>query len=134
MSGNERVTGNQHMNEGKTNASKSTVFTPQVETKVTRYFDTYKSNPHGLPPQWSTKLKAEKIPATWKSSRIIIGTTIPKAERDYLIEAPDDLLKVLPEPRTGVHYYVAGSNVVALNSDYKVVDAIRVPSIKIDMD
>ncbi|MES2657956.1 MAG: hypothetical protein V4689_05030 [Verrucomicrobiota bacterium] len=38
--------------------------------------------------------------------------------------------KVLPAPQTGVRYYVAGSNVVAVDTSYKVIDSVQIPTIK----
>jgi hypothetical protein len=112
----------------------TTTFTPEVETKVVKYFDAYKANPHGLPPAWSQQVKVDKLPSAWKTTRITTGTIIPQAERDHLFKAPAELIEVLPEARSGVTYYVAGSNVVAVDSDYKVVDSIRIPTIKFSMD
>lgn len=122
--------------DGSTTTTKTTTttFTPNVQTKVVKYFDHYKSDPHGLPPAWVTSVKIEKIPATWKTTRIVPGVTIQKAEREYLFKAPTDLVKLLPEPSDHVTYYVAGSNVVAVDSDYKVVDSIRIPTVKFTMD
>ncbi len=33
-----------------------------------------------------------------------------------------------------VRYFVAGSNVVAVDKQFKVVDSIHIPSIKIEVD
>jgi hypothetical protein len=50
------------------------------------------------------------------------------------MEAPPELVKVLPAPASGVRYYLAGSNVVAVDTNYRVVDAISIPSIKITVN
>ncbi len=44
------------------------------------------------------------------------------------MEAPPELVQVLPQ-REEVRYYIAGSNVVAVDRSYKVVDSIEVPSV-----
>ncbi|MES2920593.1 MAG: hypothetical protein V4819_03555 [Verrucomicrobiota bacterium] len=41
---------------------------------------------------------------------------------------------MLPAPSTGVRYYVAGSNVVAVDSEYRVVDSVQIPSIKLSIE
>jgi hypothetical protein len=113
--------------------TKTTTFDPEVRTKVVTYFDAYKTHPHGLPPAWATTVKVKEIPATWRT-RIAPGLVISEKERPYLVAAPPDLVKVLPAPASGVRYYVAGSNVVAVDSSYRVVDSVEVPSIKIKVD
>ncbi len=113
--------------------TKTTTFDPAIRTKVVTYFDAYKTSPHGLPPAWVTTMKVKEIPTTWRST-IAPGLVIAEKERPFLVAAPPDLVKVLPAPASGVRYYVAGSNVVAVDSSYRVVDSIAIPSIKIDVD
>jgi hypothetical protein len=113
--------------------TKMTTFDPQVRTKVVKYFDTYKTNPHGLPPAWATKVRVKEVPAAWKTT-IAPGYVIEDTYRTHLVEAPSDLISVLPTAPSGVRYYVAGSNVIAVDSGYRVVDSIPIPSIKIDID
>ena len=113
--------------------TKTTTFNPQVRTKVVKYFDTYKTEKHGMPSAWSAKIKVNEIPSNWRTT-ISPGMVISEKDRTYLVEAPPDLVNVLPEPESGVRYYVAGSNVVAVNSSYRVVDAIHIPSIKLTVD
>lgn len=108
----------------------TTTFNPEARTKVVEYFDTYKTNPHGLPPAWASKIQVQKVPEAWRTSRISPGVTVTEEQRSYLMEAPPELVKVLPPPRGEVRYYVAGSNVVAVNKEYKIVDSIQIPSIK----
>lgn len=109
--------------------TKTTTFNPEVRTKVVKYFDTYKTEQYGLPPAWVTKVKVQEVPTTWRTT-ISPGVVISEKERSYLVDAPSDLVSVLPPPATGVRYYVAGSNVVAVDSSYRVVDAVQIPSIK----
>ena len=108
----------------------TTTFNPEARTKVVTYFDAYKTNPHGLPPGWVSKVKVKEIPSSWRTTRIAPGLVVTEKERPYLMEAPPELIKVLPAPAGGVRYYVAGSNVVAVDSTYKVVDSIQIPSVK----
>lgn len=112
----------------------TTRFTPEARTKVVRYFDAYKGNPHGLPPAWAAKVKVKEIPREWRNSRIEPGATVQENQRAYLIEAPKDLTEALPPPAAGVRYYVAGSNVIAVDANYRVVDSVQIPSIKIEED
>ncbi len=111
----------------------TTTFNPEVRTKVVKYFDPYKTNPHGLPPAWVTKMKMKEIPVSWRTT-IAPGVVIQEKERPFLVAAPPELIKVLPAPSTDVRYYVAGSNVVAVDKTYKIVDSVQVPSIKIEVD
>ena len=127
------VTENPDGSVTKTTTKTKTTFDPEVRTKVVTYFDAYKTSPYGLPPAWVSTVRVKEIPATWRA-RIAPGVVITEAERPYLVAAPPDLVKVLPAAPSGVRYYVAGSNVVAVDTDYRVVDAVDVPSIKIKVD
>ena len=113
--------------------TKTTTFDPAARTKVVTYFDAYKTSPYGLPPAWVTTMKVKEIPSGWRT-RIAPGLVIAEKERPFLVAAPPDLVKVLPAPASGIRYYVAGGNVVAVDSSYRVVDSIDVPSIKINVD
>ena len=117
-----------------TTETTTTTFNPEARTKVVKYFETYKTNPHGLPPQWVTKVKVKEIPTTWRTTRIAPGIVVTEKERPYLIDAPPELVQVLPAPSAGVRYYVAGSNVVAVDKTYKVVDSVQIPSIKLEVE
>ena len=103
-------------------------FNPEVRTKVGRYFDRFKANRHGLPPEWVSRMRVREIPANWRS-RILPGIVIVENERIYLIEAPQDLVDVLPPLPAGFHYYVAGSNVVAVDDNYRIVESFQIPTI-----
>lgn len=109
-------------------------FNPDARTKVVSYFDTYKGNPHGLPPGWVEKVHVKEIPTAWRTTRITPGAVVTEKERTYLVDAPPDLVQMLPPPSDGVHYYVAGSNVVAVDPSYKIVDSIHIPTIKYKED
>ncbi|RYD36661.1 MAG: hypothetical protein EOP87_05045 [Verrucomicrobiaceae bacterium] len=127
-----------HQNADGTTTEKrtttTTTFNPEVRTKVTKYFDTYKTERYGLPPAYVTKVKVKEIPAAWRTSTIAPGVVITEKERPFLTEAPPELIKVLPAPTPEVQYYMAGGNVVAVDRSYKVVDSIQVPSVKITVD
>lgn len=112
----------------------TTHFNPEYQTKVVQYFDTYKTSPHGLPPEWSTQMKIKQIPPAWRTTRIAPGTVVTQEQRAFLMEAPAPLVKVLPPPTADVRYFVAGGSVVAVDKTYKVVDSIRVPSLKFDVE
>lgn len=108
----------------------TTTFNPEVRTKVVTYFDAYKTNPHGLPPAWAAQVRVKELPAAWRTSRIAPGVVIQEKERAYLVDAPAELVRVLPAPASGVRYYVAGSNVVAVDSTYRIVDSVQIPTVQ----
>lgn len=112
----------------------TTTFNPEARTKVVKYFDTYKSDPHGLPPEWVTRMRMKEIPSAWRTTVIAPGVVVTEKERPFLVDAPPDLVGVLPPAAGGVRYYVAGGNVVAVDRDYRVVDSIQIPSIKFTVD
>lgn len=118
----------------ETTTTTTTTFNPEVRSGVVTYFETYKGNPHGLPPGWVTKVKVKDVPVAWRTSRIAPGAVVTETQRSYLVDAPPELIKVLPASTAGVRYYVAGSNVVAVDSSYKIVDSIQVPTIKYQED
>jgi len=105
----------------------SVSFNPEVRTKVVKFFDNDKAE------TWSGKIKMKSVPAGWRTT-ISPGMVIAEKERTLLVEAPPELVQVLPAPTAGIRYYVAGSNIVAVDSSYRVVDAINVPSIKVTTD
>lgn len=113
-----------------TTTTTTTTFNPEARTKVVTYFEGYKGNPHGLPPGFAAKVRVKEIPAAWRTTRIAPGVVVSATERSYLVDAPPELVRVLPTPASGIRYYVAGSNVVAVDSSYKVVDSVQIPSIK----
>ena len=112
----------------------TTNFNPEARTKVVTYFDSYKGNPHGLPPGLVQKVSVKEIPTAWRTTRIAPGVIVTEAQRPYLVAAPADLVKVLPTASSGVRYYVAGSNVVAVDSSYKIVDSVQIPTVKYTED
>ena len=54
----------------------TTTFNPDSRTKVVKYFETYKTNPNGLPPSWVAKVKVKEIPAAWRTTRIAPGGSL----------------------------------------------------------
>ena len=115
----------------ETTTTTTRTFDPALRTKVVRYFDTYKTEKYGLPPEIVTSVKVKEVPTTWRTTAIAPGVVVTEKERPYLVAAPPQLVKLLPaaEERQ-VRYYVAGGNVVAVDKEYKVVDSIHIPSIK----
>lgn len=112
----------------------TTTFNPEAQTKVVQYFDTYKTSPYGLPPEWATQMKIKQLPPAWRTARIAPGTVVTQEHRGYLLEAPPALIKVLPPAQPDVRYYVAGGNVVAIDKTYKIVDSLRIPSVKFEVE
>jgi hypothetical protein len=108
----------------------STTFTADARTKALKYFETHKGSQHGLPANVAAKIKTKEMPQQWKSSRIDPGTMFQEKERTYLVEAPADLVEQLPSAPSGVRYYIAGSNVVAVDQNFRVVDSIQIPTIQ----
>jgi hypothetical protein len=118
----------------ETTTTTTQVFNPEVRTKVVTYFDGYKTNPHGLPPGFVQKVHVKEIPVEWRTTRIAPGVVVSEKQRPYLVSAPPELVSVLPAPASGVRYYVAGSNVVSVDSSYKIVDSVQIPTIKYSED
>ena len=118
----------------ETTTTTTQTFNPEARTKVVTYFDAYKTNPHGLPPGFKGRVRTKEIPAAWRTTRIAPGVVVSETQRSYLVEPPAELVRVLPAPSAGVRYYVAGSNVVAVDRSYKVVDSVQIPSIKYSED
>ncbi len=107
-------------------------FNPDVRTRVVKYFDPYKDERYGLPPGLYKGVEVTSIPETWRTRTIAPGVVVTEKERPYLVEAPPQLVKLLPPVESmKVRYYVAGGNVVAVDEDYRVVDSIHIPSVKI---
>jgi hypothetical protein len=114
--------------------STTTTFTPESREKVVTFFQEHRSKPHGLPPAWTNKIQVNRIPAAWRTNRITPGVVISEQEREYLMAAPPELVNVLPQSSGDVRYYVAGSNVVAVDREYKIVDSVHIPTIKFTMN
>lgn len=132
----EKTTEVQQNADGSTTRTETTTttFNPEARTKVVTYFDAYKTSPHGLPPAWAAQVRVKEVPTAWRTSRIAPGVVIQEKERAYLVDAPAELVKVLPASTSGVRYYVAGSNVVAVDSSYRIVDSIQIPTVKLTVD
>ncbi len=110
-------------------------FNPQVSSRVVKYFDPYKTEQYGLPRGLFANIEVSEIPETWRTRAIAPGVVVTEKERPYLVAAPAPLVKLLPPVETTkVRYYVAGGNVVAVDEEYRVVDSIRIPSVKIVVD
>lgn len=116
----------------ETTTETTRTFAPEVQTKVVKYFEPYKTEQYGLPPGVTVSVK--EIPAEWRASRINPGVVVAEKQRSYLVAAPPELVKILPAPRAETRYYIAGSNVVAIDKSYKIVDSIHIPSIKLTVE
>ena len=111
----------------------TTNFNPDVQTRIVKYFDPYKSELYGLPPDLVGTVDIKRVPKGWRTTRIAPGVVVKEEERPYLIAAPPKLVAVLPRIEK-VHYYVAGGNVVAVDENYRVVDSVQIPSVKIAVE
>lgn len=118
----------------ETTTTTTHVFNPEARTKVVTYFDQYKTDPHGLPPGFVKQVRVKEIPVEWRTTRIAPGVVVTEKQRPYLVSAPAELVSVLPAPEEGVRYYVAGSNVVSVDSSYRIIDSVQIPSIKYSED
>jgi hypothetical protein len=116
-----------------TTTTETITFAPEYRTKVVRYFETYRARPYGLPPKVVESVKIQSVPKTWWTTEIRKGYVIPKEEVGYLAPAPVELVKVLPAAEGPTKYYVMGRNVVAVDTtEMRVVDAVRVPTVKFE--
>ncbi|MES2922388.1 MAG: hypothetical protein V4819_12620 [Verrucomicrobiota bacterium] len=102
-----------------------------ARSKVLRYFDTYRGEPMGLPPASAASVKLGEIPAAWMNSSIRTGVVVQESDRSALVEAPAQLVRVLPAQSGAVRYYLAGSNLVTVNENYKVLDSVRIPTVRL---
>ena len=109
----------------------SVVFDSYARTKIVQYFDTYRTDPMGLPPGWTVGLQVNEIPAAWWRSRIAAGLVVGASERTYLMAAPTELVRMMPTHSQSLRYYLAGCHLVALDHNYKVVDSVNIPTIRL---
>ena len=110
-------------------SSTPAVFNSYDRMKVLQYFDTFRSDPMGLPAGWAAKIMVNNIPAEWTKSPLAAGIVVQESDRGYLLGPPPELVRVLPASRQDLRYYVAGCNLVAVDPNFKVVDSVRIPSI-----
>lgn len=106
-------------------------FRSHVRTKVIQYFDTYQTDPMGLPEDCVSRLQTGDVPHQWTMAGLSRGTVIPERERGLLVEIPAELLRVLPAGEDAVAYYLAGSHLVAVDAGYKVLDSIPIPTVRL---
>lgn len=112
-------------------SSAPAAFHSYSRTKIVQYFDTYRTDPMGLPPGWTLGLQVNKIPAAWGNSRIAPGLVVAESERKYLMAAPSELIRVLPLRPLELRYFLAGNNLVAVDHNYKIVDFVQIPTIRL---
>ncbi|RYG93771.1 MAG: hypothetical protein EON58_17660, partial [Alphaproteobacteria bacterium] len=102
-----------------------------ARSKVVQYFSTYQMDPLGLPPDCLSGMGENQFLQQWETVGFGPGVVIPEADRDALIGIPAELLNVLPISDEGIRYYLAGNQVVAVDSGFKVVDAIPIPTVRL---
>lgn len=108
---------------------KAAAFSSHVRSKVVQYFDTYRNDPLGLPAASSASIEAGEIPAAWIASGIRAGVVVQASERSALVEVPTEVVRILPARQPSIRYFLAGSNLVAVDPGYKVVDSIEIPTV-----
>lgn len=102
-----------------------------ARSKVLQYFDTYRADPLGLPAECAARMRSGEIPGTWVNSAISSGTVIGGNQRTALVVVSEELVRMMPARKQAVRYFLAGSNLVALDSGYKVVESIRIPTVRL---
>lgn len=108
-------------------------FGSHVRSKVVQYFDTYQTDPQGLPEGCAVRT-GKAVPAGWTTAGIRRGSVIGAEERQALVDIPAELVRMLPADGSTVRYYLAGSQLVAVGADYKVLDSISIPTVRIGMN
>lgn len=106
-------------------------FGPHVKTKVVQYFETYQADPMGLPEGCASRLRDGEVPAGWTAAGISRGTVIGEKDRHSLVEIPAELVRMLPADGATVRYFLAGSHLVAVDTSYKVLDTIPIPTVRL---
>lgn len=106
-------------------------FNSHARSKVVQYFDTFRSDPQGLPPGLAGKIRTNEIPTSWETSRIAPGVVIRETERSFLVDVPQEWVRVFSAHPHDFRYCLAGSNLVAVDKGYKIVDSIRIPTIRL---
>ncbi len=107
------------------------VFNSHARSKVVQYFDTFRSDTQGLPPALAGKIGMNEIPTSWQTSRISPGVVIRETERSLLVDVPQELVRVFSTHPQDFRYCMAGSNLVAVDKRYKIMDSIRIPTIRL---
>lgn len=111
--------------------SAATVFGSHVRSKVVQYFDTYRNEPLGLPPGHAAAGHLGEIPVSWNARGLSRGGVLHEHERHGLVETSADIQRILPARQPEVRYYLAGRYLVAVDSDYRIVDFIRIPTVRL---
>lgn len=106
------------------------VFNAHARSKVVQYFDTYRSEPFGLPPACAVRVDDE-TPAWWEDPGIALGCAIPESDRKFLMEVPVELVRVLAaQSEVEARYYLAGRSLVAVDASCKVLDTVSIPTVR----
>lgn len=102
------------------------VFKPHGKARVVQYFDTYRNDPLGLPPG----CLHNGTSARW--SEPVVGRVIEERERIALVPAPTELARVLAaESKEEVSFYLVGRYLVAVDRNYKILDIVRIPTLRL---
>lgn len=109
----------------------TTVFTSHARTKAVQYFDTYRSEPFGLPPGCVSIMNPSEN--SQAPLQISVGQVIREDDRVRLLDAPAELVRVFPAQPRDVRYCMAGNQLVAVDANCRVLDSIRIPTIRSTM-
>ena len=112
-------------------SSGAAAFNSYARTKIVQYFDTYRADPLGLPPGWTKGIQVKNIPAAWANSWLAPGAVVAASEQTYLMAAPVELIRMLPTHSQDLRYYMAGCNLVAVDPNYKIVDSVHIPTVRL---
>ncbi len=93
------------------------IFGSHVRSKVLQYFDTLEEDRTGSSPGFG-------------QAKMTRGKVVTKAERESLTEVPRELARVLPDSMQWVGYHLAGSYLIAVDSQYKILDSILIPAVQ----
>lgn len=118
-----------------TETTRTVTIEPEIRTKVVQYFEPYKTERFGLPPDVVTKFEVAKLPEQWRTVGITRGSVIEAENRTLLVKAPPKLVEILPSyPDQGYNVFLAGGNVVVVDPEFRVIDSIRIPTITFTTD
>ncbi|GAA5117804.1 hypothetical protein JIN84_16870 [Luteolibacter yonseiensis] len=109
-------------------ALRAVLFNSHARTKAVQYFDTYRTEPYGLPPSCVATRNPMELPMD--KIHIRTGEVVRENERACLLDAPDELTRMFPVQPEGVRYCVAGNQLVVVDDKCRVLDAIRIPTIR----
>jgi len=110
-------------------SSKPIVFNSHARAKAVQYFDTYRAEPYGLPPACAAMMNPIENPASMADVEVAVGKVVKESERPLLLEAPSELVRIFPDQPEGFRYCIAGSHLVVVDENCRVMDSVRIPTI-----